>query len=69
MEGTNPLTMSLPLHLTCSSEWPTLTSDMEGTKSFSHEHNGSALTSNQVGTHPSITSKWLHIPALNDPGN
>ena len=30
---------------TVTSEWPTLTSDMKGTKSFSHEHNGSALTS------------------------
>ena len=34
-----------PLHLSYSIEWPALTSDMEGTKSFSHEQNGSALTS------------------------
>src|SRR5713101_24335 len=37
--------MAVSLHLSYSTEWPALISDMEGTKSFSHEQNGSALTS------------------------
>ena len=41
----SPGEWQLPLHLSYSTEWPALISDMEGTKSFRHEQNGSALTS------------------------
>ena len=59
MEGTNPLTMS---------EWlwiSTLISDMEGTKSFSHEQNGIALTSDLLvrmaqSQHSYVTWKELN---------
>ena len=49
-------------HLLSSMERPTLTSTRMIGHTYYHLWKGSALTSDHMGTNPTVTSEWLSVP-------
>ena len=52
-----------------STEWPSLTSNMEGTKSSHHDRMAQPLHLTMEGINPLTMSKWLWVSSLSIGGN